>query len=86
MVALRVNRIRVGTLRGFQAVLAGVLLTALAGVGFCLLRLWSGSLLAPILVHATTNVGSLLTASRVQRTRRVRRRPHEVTAAEPGHA
>ena len=50
-----------------------VLATTAAGVGFSVLRLRTGSVLAPILVHAATNVGGLL-ASGVTRRRR-RRRP-----------
>lgn len=37
------------------AVALAVLGTSVAGVGLCLLRYWSGSVLAPILVHITTN-------------------------------
>lgn len=37
------------------AVVLAVLGTFLAGVGLCLLRYWSGSVLAPIVVHITTN-------------------------------
>jgi len=36
-------------------VVLAVLGTFAAGVGLCLLRYWSGSVLAPILVHVTTN-------------------------------
>lgn len=37
------------------AVVGTVAITAVAGVGFALLRIWSGSVLAPILAHIATN-------------------------------
>ncbi len=46
---------------GLALVVAGnVLVTAIAGVVFCLLRLRSGSLLAPALAHLATNDASLV--------------------------
>ena len=49
------------------AVLSGCLLTAAAGVLFTRLRLRSGSLLAPVLVHAATNCLGLLAAAAAHR-------------------
>jgi membrane protease YdiL (CAAX protease family) len=46
-----------------------VLGTAAAGVGFAALRLWSGSVIAPILVHAATNVGALVASGATRRRR-----------------
>ena len=46
---------------GIVLVVAGnVLVTFLAGVVFCLLRIRSGSLLAPALAHLATNDASLV--------------------------
>lgn len=48
---------------GLALVVAGnVAATALAGVVFCWLRLWSGSLLAPVLAHLGTNDVSFVVA------------------------
>lgn len=44
--------------------------TAVAGAGFAALRLRTGSVLAPILVHAATNVGALLASGATRRRRR----------------
>lgn len=44
--------------------------TAGAGAGFAALRLWTGSVVAPILVHAATNVGALLASGATRRRRR----------------
>jgi membrane protease YdiL (CAAX protease family) len=49
------------------AVLSGCVLTAAAGVLFTGLRIRSGSLLAPILVHAATNCLGLLAAAAAHR-------------------
>lgn len=49
-------------------VLVAVLVTTAGGVGFALLRLGSGSLLAPVLAHAAINIFGLLVAAVVQRT------------------
>jgi len=43
--------------------------TTAAGVGFAALRLWTGSVLAPILVHAATNVGALVASGATRRRR-----------------
>jgi membrane protease YdiL (CAAX protease family) len=40
---------------GVGAVLGTVAVTAAAGVGFAILRVWSGSLIAPICAHIATN-------------------------------
>jgi len=44
--------------------------TAVAGAAFAVLRLRTGSVLAPILVHAATNVGALLASGATRRRRR----------------
>ena len=49
-------------------VAATVVATAAAGAGFALLRLRTGSLLAPVVAHTATNVVPLLAARLVQRT------------------
>ncbi|MDX1621426.1 MAG: CPBP family intramembrane glutamic endopeptidase [Nitriliruptorales bacterium] len=49
-------------------VFTAVAATTLGGVGFALLRLGSGSLLAPVLAHASINAFGLLVAAVVQRT------------------
>jgi membrane protease YdiL (CAAX protease family) len=46
--------------------------TAFAGVAFAILRLWTGSVLAPILVHGATNVGALAASAVTRRRRRAR--------------
>lgn len=50
---------------------AAVLVTAVGGVWFALLRLGSGSLLAPILSHASINAFGLLLAASAVRSRHV---------------
>ncbi|MDX1622063.1 MAG: CPBP family intramembrane glutamic endopeptidase [Nitriliruptorales bacterium] len=53
-----------------REVVGAVALTTLGGVAFALLRLGSGSLLAPVLAHTSTNVFGLLVAATVQQTSR----------------
>lgn len=48
-------------------VTVAVLVTAVGGVAFALLRLGSGSLLAPVLAHTSTNVAGLLLAAATTR-------------------
>ena len=63
--ALRANRLAPSVL----AVTAAVVITAVAGVVFCWLRLRSGSLLAPALAHVGTNSVALVVAVFVLRSR-----------------
>lgn len=60
---------RVGARPMVATVAPTIIATALAGVAFAALRLRSGSVLAPILVHATTNVGALLASGATRRRR-----------------
>lgn len=83
VVALRLNHVPVRAATGVRLVVAGVLITGVAGVGFAWLRLATGSLLAPILLHTATNVSSLLAAA-VQRRRRPQ--PGEPVGATVGAA
>lgn len=53
--ALAANDLAEGPLAAAGAVSGAVVFTAVGGVLFCLLRLASGSLLAPVVVHAATN-------------------------------
>ncbi len=61
---LDANGVRGGRRRALATALA-VLATAAAGVGLCALRLVTGSLLAPVLVHLATNSLGLVAAARV---------------------
>jgi membrane protease YdiL (CAAX protease family) len=61
--ALAANDLVGGVLPTALLVLAGCLATAAAGVLFAWLRLRSGSLLAPVLLHLATNVLGLLAAA-----------------------
>lgn len=63
IVTLRINEVEVASLASAGAITGAVLVTTVAGVGFCWLRLRSGSLLAPILAHWATNALGLLAAS-----------------------
>ena len=56
---------------GFVA--ASVVATTVAGVALALLRLWSGSLLAPMAVHWTLNASGLLASAAVARAGRAGR-------------
>ena len=63
IVALEVNDLDPVSWVGIGAIVGAVVTTTVAGVVFCLLRLASGSLLAPVLVHWSTNALGLLAAS-----------------------
>ncbi len=60
--ALETNDLATDAMARFAAVTGAVVVTALAGVVFCGLRLASRSLLAPMLVHTATNSVSLVVA------------------------
>ena len=60
--AVAANDLADGAAATALLVLAGCVATAVAGVLFGWLRLRSGSLLAPVLLHLATNVGGLLAA------------------------
>ncbi|HVM01642.1 MAG TPA: CPBP family intramembrane glutamic endopeptidase [Acidimicrobiales bacterium] len=60
--ALDANDLASDAVARFAAVSGAVAITAFAGAAFCALRLASGSLLAPMLVHAATNSLSLAIA------------------------
>jgi len=62
-VSLDLNSIAPTTLAGLAAILGGVVLTTLAGLGFTWLRRRSDSLLAPLLAHWATNALGLLAAA-----------------------
>jgi uncharacterized protein len=68
IVALRVNDVVPAEAAGVGAIVAAVLVTALAGVVFSVLRWRSKSLLAPILAHWATNSLGLLAAASVGAT------------------
>ncbi len=60
-----------GTRAQVISVVGSVVATALAGVVFCLLRIWSGSLLAPMGLHwATNGLGFIFTYGLFRRQRR----------------
>lgn len=65
-----------------QTVLPTVIGTSLAGAWFTWLRQRSGSVLAPMMVHAATNSGGLAGATLITRRRR-RRRPGGDAARRP---
>lgn len=60
--ALDANDLATDPVARLAAVAGAVTVTALAGAGFCVLRLVSRSLLAPVLVHTATNSVSLVAA------------------------
>jgi membrane protease YdiL (CAAX protease family) len=65
-------------LRTGGAVLTAVVVTTVAGIGFCWLRLRSDSVVAPMVVHAALNSSAFLAARLVARSNsaeRPRRRP-----------
>ncbi len=66
---LAANGVARGPAATTAAVAGGCAVTAGAGVLFAALRLRSGSLLAPVLLHLATNVLGLLAAATVQRAR-----------------
>ena len=63
IVTLRINDIAVVSAPGLGAIAGAVAVTTVAGVLFCLLRLGSGSLLAPVLAHWATNSVGLVAAA-----------------------
>jgi uncharacterized protein len=62
IVALSLNDVAVGSAAGLSAIVSAVLVTTVAGVGFCWLRLRLDSLVAPLVVHWAVNAGALLAA------------------------
>jgi membrane protease YdiL (CAAX protease family) len=60
--ALRVNGLAGGPGKTMAAVTSGVAATAAGGAGLSWLRMRSGSLAAPVLLHLATNCGGALTA------------------------
>ncbi len=71
LAALRDNDAALAAAQRTLAVAGAVGATTTAGVAFCLLRLVSGSLSAPVLAHWACNAFALLAAHRYQRTRHV---------------
>jgi uncharacterized protein len=65
--ATAANELASGSLGRAAAVLSGCVVTAAAGVLFTGLRIRSGSLLAPVLVHAATNCLGMLAAAAAHR-------------------
>jgi uncharacterized protein len=65
-VALQMNEVPMGA-GGIGAVAGAVALTTVAGVLFCLLRILTGGILAPVLVHIATNSLGTLAAFYAQR-------------------
>ena len=65
--ATAANELASGSLGRTAAVLSGCVVTAAAGVLFTGLRIRSGSLLAPVLVHAATNCLGMLAAAAAHR-------------------
>jgi uncharacterized protein len=63
MVALRVNDVAPSSVEGVVGIVGAVLVTLVAGIAFCWLRIRSRSLLAPILAHWATNSLGLLAAA-----------------------
>ena len=69
IIGLRMNRPRATSIQVGAAVLGAVGLTAFAGLTLTWLRVWSGGLLAPIVVHAGVNsMGALAAAVACRRT------------------
>jgi uncharacterized protein len=63
MIALQANGVDPASAAGVLAIAATVALTTVAGVVFAVLRLGSGSLLAPFLAHWATNAIGLMAAA-----------------------
>jgi uncharacterized protein len=63
IVALRINAVPAASPEGIATIAGAVVVTSIAGVLFCWLRLRSGSLAAPILAHWATNALGLLAAA-----------------------
>lgn len=72
---LRINDIAPGTTAYVRVVTGAVVVTAIGGAVFCVLRLYTGSLLAPVVAHTATNSLAIVAAFAVQHadglTRRV---------------
>ncbi len=65
--ALRINRFAGGPRRAAAAVAAGVVATGLGGVLLATLRVLTGGIWAPLLVHASVNTVAAATAWRIQK-------------------
>jgi membrane protease YdiL (CAAX protease family) len=65
--ALRANDLAEGAAAAFGAVAGAVIVTAVGGVLLCMLRLSTGSLVAPVLTHTATNSLAIVAAFVVQR-------------------
>jgi membrane protease YdiL (CAAX protease family) len=65
---LRVNEVGSGAVGGVGLVGGAVVVTGIGGALFCALRLYTGSLIAPVLVHTATNSLAFAAAFVVQRT------------------
>jgi uncharacterized protein len=62
IVALWQNDVTVGSAAGLTGIAGAVLVTTVAGVGFCWLRLRADSVVPPVVVHWAINAGALLAA------------------------
>ena len=62
IVGLRLNDIDPGSTVGLASLAGAILATFLAGTIFAWLRLWTGSLLAPVIAHWATNALGILAA------------------------
>jgi uncharacterized protein len=65
---LRANELAEGVIATIGAVVGAVIVTTIGGVLFCALRLHTGSLIAPVLAHTSTNSLAIVAAFLVQRT------------------
>jgi uncharacterized protein len=63
LVTLEINGVAGTSVAGLTGMVGAVVVTTVAGACFCWLRLRSGSLLAPILAHWSTNALGLLAAT-----------------------
>lgn len=75
VIALRMNTPLASRNNVRAAVIGAVLLTTVAGVGLTSLRLWSGGLVAPIVLHAGINSVGALAAVAAARRKRVAHAP-----------
>jgi membrane protease YdiL (CAAX protease family) len=66
--ALRANELAEGAATAIGAVGGAVIVTGIGGALLCVLRLHTGSLIAPVLVHTSTNSLAIVAAFAVQRT------------------
>lgn len=64
---LRANELAESAAAGIGAVGGAVVVTGIGGVLFCVLRLHTGSLIAPVLAHTATNSLAIVAAFLVQR-------------------